>query len=121
MAIIKMIEDEEDRSEALLKSSVNHLLKDSIAYTDDLKDLVATAPAILEGFANFRSILRAIKRGSSFDAAVKKYATVSCPPMVSSDTDCDEITCELCWKKFCRYYTEKIIDKEEKGSSAVDI
>ena len=114
MAIIKMI-DEDEEKEALLKESINLLIKDSINYTNDLKDVIESAPLILDGFANFRDILRSVKRGNTFEAAVRDKADVCCPPLFTTEVDCETTSCEDCWKDFCHHYTEKIAKKNKSA------
>ena len=59
-----------DKSGSSLKKNADLIIKDTISQSQLLEDLLQEAPAILEGYAGFRKILRAIKRGDSLDKAI---------------------------------------------------
>jgi len=113
MAIIK-IDDYINREDKQIRKFINELIVDTQDQADNLKAIIIESPQILKGYDNFRTILRAVKRGSTLSDAIKKYARESCPPRIDSDEECSEISCCLCWREYCLKYLE-VISKDNAG------
>lgn len=105
-----MIIELKDRKEKnLLKKNVNKLIETTQAESEQLEDLLETAPAILGGYRTFRNILRSVKRGIELDDAIESFALEGCPPQQTEASIqlCGEIPCSECWKKFVIQYSEQ--------------
>lgn len=106
-----MIIELKDRKEKQsLKKNVDKIIESTQAESEQLEDLLETAPQILCGYRTFRSILRSVKRGNELDNAVETYALEACPPKQSHDMAllCGDIPCAECWKKFVISYSENL-------------
>ena len=105
-----------DKSGSSLKKNADLIIKDTIAQSQLLEDLLQEAPAILEGYAGFRKILRAIKRGDSLDKAILNNCLECCPPNTKSSpldiSQCGVISCNNCWKNFITNYSEAVLRKK---------
>ena len=105
-----------DKSGSSLKKNADLIIKDTIVQSQLLEDLLQEAPAILEGYAGFRKILRAIKRGDSLDKAILNNCLECCPPNTKSSpldiSQCGVISCNNCWKNFITNYSEAVLRKK---------
>ena len=91
---------------------INKMIADSIEQSEQLEEIIADAPDILDGYENIREILRMEKRGIDHKKAVNYCAFMACPPSHSKEyrSQCDS-KCEECWNKYYDEYA-KIINKD---------
>ena len=97
--------------ELFIKKHVNEIIKDTVEQSQSLTEIVRAAPSILKSYAAFRKILRAVKRGTSYDEAVAMYSSDTCPPdeIETMNNACGHISCNECWKLFIDDYAKGVV------------
>lgn len=101
-------------SEAVCIDNIDFIINETLNSTRELELMQDEIPSSLSGFVTFRMILRYAKRCGNIDEAVKKYAFDCCPPKKKEkETQCGQIPCNECWKRFIDNYIEETNNKKD--------
>ena len=80
----------------------------------DIEDLLERGPKQPEAYSSLLKILKDVKRGCPIQKSINRNAVQGCPPGISSNENCEKITCQACWKEWIDVFLERVKEREKK-------
>lgn len=103
-------------SEKNIIKNINLMIDDAYEQSENLQEILAGGPALLESLSILSCILRNAKRTGDINSAINLFCFEACPPHRAAEEDpeyCSQNNCEHCWKNYIDTYLEKVIQKDK--------